>query len=99
MRAPSLSLPAHPEAVRCAGRPPSECEERAKRMKQVTELKNAKRLEQAPRRCPSSTFWLVARHENRQMEVLMVGCSGEQALPVFSGEGEAKMFVRLERAF
>jgi hypothetical protein len=65
----------------------------------VTELKDAKRLEQAPRRCPSSTFWLVVRHENRRMEVLMVGCSGEQALPVFSGEGEAKMFVWLEGAF
>jgi hypothetical protein len=33
------------------------------------------------------------------MEVLMVGCSAEQALPVFSGEGEAKMFVWLEGAF
>ena len=65
----------------------------------MTELKNAKRLEQAPRRCPSSTFWLVARHENRQMEVLMVGCSGEQALPVFSGDGEAEMFVWLKGAF
>jgi len=33
------------------------------------------------------------------MEVLMVGCSGEQALPVFSGDGEAEMFVWLEGAF
>jgi hypothetical protein len=33
------------------------------------------------------------------MEVLMVGCSGEQALPVFSGEGEAEMFVWLRGAF
>jgi hypothetical protein len=33
------------------------------------------------------------------MKVLMVGCSGEQALPVFSGEGEAEMFVWLEGAF
>ena len=29
----------------------------------------------------------------------MVGCSGEQALPGFSGAGEAKMFVWFERAF
>jgi hypothetical protein len=65
----------------------------------VTEVNNAKRLEQAPRRCPSSTFWLVVRHEDRQMEVLMVGCSGEQALPVFSGDGEAEMFVWIEGAF
>jgi hypothetical protein len=33
------------------------------------------------------------------MEVLMVGCSGEPALPVFSGAGEAEMFVWLEGAF
>jgi len=33
------------------------------------------------------------------MKVLMVGCSGEQALPVFSGQGEAEMFVWLEDAF
>ena len=65
----------------------------------MTELKDAKRLEQAPRRCPFSTFWLVVRHENRRMEVLMVSCSGVQALPVFSGEGEAEMFVWLEGAF
>jgi hypothetical protein len=65
----------------------------------VTEVNNAKLLQQTPRRCPSSTFWLVVRHEGRQMEVLMVGCSGEQALPVFSGAGEAEMFVWLEGAF
>jgi hypothetical protein len=65
----------------------------------VTEVNNAKLLQQTPRRCPSSTFWLVVRHEDRQMEVLMVGCSGEQALPVFSGEGEAEMFIWLEGAF
>ena len=65
----------------------------------MTEINNAKLLQQTPRRCPSSTFWLVVRQENRQMKVLMVGCRGEQALPVFSGEGEAKMFVWLEGAF
>ena len=65
----------------------------------VTEIKNAKLLQQTPRRCPSSTFWLVVRYEERQMEVLIVACSGEQALPVFSGEGEAEMFVWLEGAF
>jgi hypothetical protein len=65
----------------------------------VTEVNNAKLLQQTPRRCPSSTFWLVVRHEGRQMEVLMVGRSGEQALPVFSCVGEAEMFVWLEGAF
>ena len=61
----------------------------------MTEIKNVKLLQQAPRRCPSSTFWLVVMHEDHQMEVLMVGCSSEQAMPVFSGEGEAEMFVWL----
>jgi hypothetical protein len=65
----------------------------------MTEVKNAKLHQQAPRRCLSATFWLVVRHENRHIEVLMVGCSGEQALPVFSGEGEAEMFVWLRGAF
>jgi hypothetical protein len=65
----------------------------------VTEVNNAKLLQQTPRRCPSSTFWLVVRHEERQIEVLMVGCGGEQALPVFSGDGEAEMFVWLAGAF
>jgi hypothetical protein len=65
----------------------------------VTELKNAKLLQQTSRRCPVSTLRLVVRHEDRRMEVLMVGCSGEQAMPVFSGDGEAEMFVWLEGAF
>jgi hypothetical protein len=39
------------------------------------------------------------RHEYHQMEVLMMACSGEQALPVFSGDGEAEMFIWLEGAF
>jgi hypothetical protein len=65
----------------------------------VTESNNAKLLQQAPRRYLSSTFWLVVRHEDRQMEMLMVSSSGVQALPVFSGDGEAEMFVWLEGAF
>jgi len=41
----------------------------------------------------------MVRHEDRQMEVLMMICSGEQELPVFSGDGEAEMFVWLGGAF
>ena len=65
----------------------------------MTEVNNAKLLQQTSRRCPYSTFWLVVRHEDRRMEVLMVGCGGEQAMPVFSGNGEAEMFVWLRGAF
>jgi hypothetical protein len=60
----------------------------------VTEVENGKLLQQTPRRCPTSSFWLVVKHEDRQMEVLMVSCSGEQALPVFSGEDEAEAHSR-----
>ena len=65
----------------------------------MTEVNNAKLLQRTSRRYPYSTFWLVVRHEDHRMEVLMVGCSGERALPVFSGNGEAEMFVWLEGAF
>ena len=69
----------------------------------MTEINNAMLPQMTPRRYPSSTFWLVVRNENRQIEVLMVACSSEQALPVqalpvFSGEREAEMFVWLEGA-
>ena len=65
----------------------------------MTEIKNAKQLQQTSRSCPYSTFWLVVRRQNCQLKVLMVSCSGEQALPVFSGEGEAEMFLWLGGAF
>jgi hypothetical protein len=65
----------------------------------VTEVKSAKLLRQARQRCLSPTFWLVVRHENRQMKVLTVDYSGERVLPVFSGQGEAGMFVWLGGAF
>ena len=65
----------------------------------MTEVENGKLLQQTPRRCTSSSFWLVVRHEDRRMELLIMCCSGEQALPVFSGEDEAEMFVWLESAF
>ena len=65
----------------------------------MTEVKSAKLLRQAPQRCLSPTFWLVVRHEKSQMKVLTVDYSGEQALPVFRGQGEAEMFVWLGGAF
>jgi hypothetical protein len=65
----------------------------------VTEVNSAKLLRQAPQLCLSPTFWLVVRHEKRQMKVLTVDYSGEQALPVFRGQGEAEMFVWLGGAF
>jgi hypothetical protein len=50
----------------------------------------------APGRYPGSAYWLIARNENSRLEVLAIGLTGgEKALPVFSHEEEAEMFLRL----
>src|SRR5215204_6804632 len=50
----------------------------------------------APGRPHSSVYWLIGRHENGSLEVLTSGLSGgEEALPVFSHEEEAEMFLWL----
>ena len=41
----------------------------------------------------------MAKHGNFAAGVLLADCSGEQALPIFSSEGEAEMFVWLAGAF
>jgi hypothetical protein len=53
----------------------------------------------APRRCSGATWWLVAKDGPLRTEMLTVNCGGGRTLPVFSGEGEAEMFVWLEGAF
>ena len=66
-----------------------------------SETNRAKRTaEQAsrrvPGRVPGSAYWLVARNENGRLEVLATRLAGaEEALPVFSHEEEAEMFLRL----
>jgi hypothetical protein len=52
-----------------------------------------------PGRRPASKWWLLAKHGNFAAGVLLADCSGEQALPIFSSEGEAEMFVWLAGAF
>jgi hypothetical protein len=56
--------------------------------------------EQAPRRAaeraPGSAYWLIARNENGRLEVLATGLAGtEKAMPVFSHEEEAELFLGL----
>ncbi len=53
----------------------------------------------SPERRPGSTWGLVAKDGHLRKDLLTVDCSGGRALPVFSGEGEAQMFVWLEGAF
>jgi hypothetical protein len=68
-----------------------------------SEANRAKRTgERASRRAsgrqPGSAYWLVARNGNGPLEVLAAGdAGGEEALPVFSHEEEAEMFLRLRR--
>jgi hypothetical protein len=52
-----------------------------------------------PLRRPASKWWLLARDKNCGQGILLSDCGGEQALPVFSGDGEAEMFAWLEGAF
>ncbi len=52
-----------------------------------------------PGRRPGTRWWLVARDGHLRKDLLTVEYGGERALPVFSGEGEAEMFVWLGGAF
>ena len=66
-----------------------------------SEAPRAKRTgERASRRVPGwypgSTYWLIARNDNGRLEILTTGrASGEEAMPVFSHEEEAEMFLRV----
>ena len=52
-----------------------------------------------PQRRPLSSWWLLSKRGVCRTEVLTVGCDGGQALPVFSGDGEAELFAWLGGAF
>ena len=52
-----------------------------------------------PGRRLASKWWLLAKDGGSGLDVLVVNHSGERALPVFSGEGEAEMFLWLGGAF
>ena len=65
----------------------------------MTEGKKARPHRWRPGRQPASRWWLLVKDGGSGMEVLVVGHGDERALPVFSGEGEAEMFVWLGGAF
>jgi len=44
---------------------------------------------------PRWTWWLLVKSERCRIEVLTVNGAGERTLPVFSGNGEAEMFLLL----
>ena len=52
-----------------------------------------------PGRAPGSAYWLIAKNENGRLEVLTSGLAGgEKAVPVFSHEEEAEIFLWLWEA-
>ncbi len=53
----------------------------------------------SPGRRPGTAWWLVAKDGHLRTEMLTVDCGGGRTLPVFSGEGEAEMFVWFGGAF
>ena len=64
----------------------------------MTEDSNTQQDRWPPVRHPAPKWWLLTKSENYGAELLLTDCGNEQALPVFSGEGEAKMFVWLRGA-
>jgi len=65
----------------------------------LTEYTDAVPIWPAPGGRPGSKWWLVAKDGHPRTQVLTVHCGDEPALPVFSGEGEAEMFVWLGGTF
>ena len=59
----------------------------------LTEQRKAYRRSSGPSR---SSWWLVARNDDGPLEVLTL--DGGDTLPVFSGEGEAELFLWLREA-
>lgn len=52
-----------------------------------------------PKLAPGWAYWLIAKNENGRLEVLLTGRdSGEEAVPVFSHQEEAEMFLWLWEA-
>ena len=53
----------------------------------------------SPVRHPAWKWWMLVKDDDLGAGVLLADCDGEQALPVFSDDGEAEMFVWLVGAF
>ena len=65
----------------------------------MTEGNKARPDRWPPGRWPASRWWLLVKDGGSGVKVLVVDHGDERTLPVFSGEGEAEMFVWLRGAF
>jgi hypothetical protein len=61
----------------------------------MTQKKKAHPGHYSRARRSASRFWLVATYGTYQMEVLTVDCGDDEAMPVFSHEEEAELFLGL----
>lgn len=59
--------------------------------RRTDEVRKAERLLARPVSLP---YWLITRHDHRQMEVLTIGRGGKEVLPVFSFDEEAREFLQ-----
>lgn len=62
-------------------------------------IEDAEAIPTRPGRRPGTAWWLVVKDGHPRTEILTVDCGGGRTLPVFSGEGEAEMFVWFGGAF
>ena len=61
----------------------------------MTQQEKAHPTHQPPGRRLAVRFWLVVKVEPYPMEILTFSCGGDEALPVFSHEEEAELFLCL----
>lgn len=61
----------------------------------MTQEKKARPARHSRARHAGSRFWLVAKDGPCSIEMLTVYCGGDEALPVFSHEEEAELFLGL----
>jgi hypothetical protein len=75
---------------------PAPVESETNRAKLKGEQASRRAPGRVPGRAPGSAYWLIAKNENGWLEVLATRLAGaEEALPIFSHEEEAEMFLRL----
>jgi hypothetical protein len=56
-------------------------------------------IERGPGRLPVLSYWLIAKNENGRIEVLTTLLAhGEEAIPIFSYEQEAELFLAFQAA-
>lgn len=67
-------------------------------MVQTETLRTGRKTGRATRGPTEMSYWLISRTADARMEVLTLYHDGEETLPVFSHEEEAKMFLQLGEA-